>query len=528
MPARQLRKLHDCSRRLVSRGRRFGCVMGCGLVMALWPAVSVPAQAEAAAESARVPTEAVAIASGQVRGLHLGAGRDVQAFKGIPFAKPPVGELRWRPPQAAEPWQEVRDCFEFGSACPQRAPAMMSAIPQMALNAHQNEDCLYLNVWRPVERGSEKLPVMVWIHGGGYTMGAASQPIYDGESLARKGVILVSLNYRLGPFGFMAHPALSQESPQGTSGNYGVLDMIHGLRWVKENIAAFGGDPDRVMIFGESAGGGAVLCLMVAPEARGLFHAAVAQSAPDMGLAHLNQTQPQRRSADEQFVELVSQFGLEPNATAAQLRQLEVDQLVDVFPPCRWTPSSRWISTTPGCLSRRSWMASSSPINQRSVCRQSSPSRAADCRQYRDEMTLFLTQSPTPKEVSEYQQIIAESFGELSSEVLAATQPPMPAASARRWCNWPGDAVFASQARHAARLHAKNGHPTYRYVFLRLQTVSAVDAGAHHACEIPFIFGKRPIPMRMICKWWTSCRVTGSTWLARAIPTARTARVAQL
>jgi para-nitrobenzyl esterase len=152
----------------------------------------------------------------------------------------------------------------------------MAGIPELAIRAPFNEDCLYLNVWTPAERPSQKLPVLYWIHGGGFVLGAASQPLYDGEALARLGCVVVSINYRLGLFGFLAHPALSQESPGKVSGNYGLLDQIEGLRWVQRNIAAFGGDPERVTIFGESAGGMSVLGLMVSPAAKGLFHGAIA------------------------------------------------------------------------------------------------------------------------------------------------------------------------------------------------------------------------------------------------------------
>jgi para-nitrobenzyl esterase len=215
-------------------------------------------------------------------GLVAGSGTAVRSYKGIPFAAPPVGDLRWKPPQPAKPWKGVRVANTFPAMCPQ-----FQFIP-----GTQSEDCLGLNVWTPARSASEKLPVMVWIHGGGFIIGASSQSAYDGEPLAAQGVVVVSINYRLGIFGFLAHPALSKESPQGVSGNYGLLDMVAALEWVKRNIASFGGDPNNVTIFGESAGGTAVCLLMVVPQAQGLFHKVISESAAWMfyPVSHLKES----------------------------------------------------------------------------------------------------------------------------------------------------------------------------------------------------------------------------------------------
>ena len=202
-------------------------------------------------------------------GLVAGSGTTVRSYKGIPFAAPPVGNLRWKLPQPVKPWKGIRIANSFPAMCPQ-----FQLIP-----GPQSEDCLGLNVWTPARSASDKLPVMVWIHGGGFVIGASSQSAYDGEPLASQGVVVVSINYRLGIFGFFAHPALSRESPAGVSGNYGILDMVAALEWVKRNIGAFGGNPNNVTIFGESAGGTAVCLLMVVPQAQGLFHKVIAESA---------------------------------------------------------------------------------------------------------------------------------------------------------------------------------------------------------------------------------------------------------
>jgi para-nitrobenzyl esterase len=200
------------------------------------------------------------------------AEEGLTVYRGMPFAAPPVNELRWRPPQPAETWEGVRDATQFG-------PDPYQGKGQ----GNVSEDCLYVNVWTPAKRPDERVPVLVWIYGGGFSGGGTAGAWTNGEHLARKGVVLVSFNYRVGVFGFLAHPELTAESPNHVSGNYGLLDMIAGLNWVKENIAAFGGDPDRVTIFGESAGGIAVSMLCASPQARGLFHGAISQSGGSFG-----------------------------------------------------------------------------------------------------------------------------------------------------------------------------------------------------------------------------------------------------
>lgn len=197
----------------------------------------------------------------------------VDVYRGIPFALPPVGQWRWRPPQPVPAWDGVRDAGSFAPACMQQGVSMPGETPPEV-----SEDCLYLNLWAPPRRAGQRLPVIVWIHGGGYANGSASMPLYHGDRLARKGVLVVTIAYRLGALGFLAHPALSAESPQQTSGNYGLMDQIAALEWVRRNIAAFGGDPGRVTIAGQSAGAMAVSALLVSPRAKGLFQRAIAQS----------------------------------------------------------------------------------------------------------------------------------------------------------------------------------------------------------------------------------------------------------
>jgi len=213
--------------------------------------------------------------SGTISGSKTG---DILIFKGVPFAAPPIGDLRWKAPQPLKNWQGVKECTKF-SASPMQSkpvPFMMWTEEFIAPPEPLSEDCLYLNIWTPAS--AKKLPVFVWIYGGGFTSGSSACAVYDGEEYAKKGVVFVSINYRVGVFGFLAHPELSKESPDRVSGNYGLLDMVEALKWVKANITKFGGDPGNVTIAGQSAGSMAVTALIVSPLASGLFHRAIAQS----------------------------------------------------------------------------------------------------------------------------------------------------------------------------------------------------------------------------------------------------------
>jgi para-nitrobenzyl esterase len=208
--------------------------------------------------------------AGALQGVRAGP---LTIYKGVPFAAPPVGELRWREPQPVRPWQGVREADAFAPACMQTGVSMPGETPPAV-----SEDCLYLNIWTPTAKIRARLPVMVWVPGGGFTNGSASMPLYWGDRLAHKGVILVTVAYRLGPLGFLAHPDLTRESPHASSGNYGLMDQIAALRWVQRNIAGFGGDPNRVTVAGQSAGSTSVSLLLASPLTKGLFHQAIGES----------------------------------------------------------------------------------------------------------------------------------------------------------------------------------------------------------------------------------------------------------
>lgn len=231
-------------------------------------ATSTPVNATASPMTDRL---SVKIASGALQGTRE---NNLSVFKGIPYAAPPVGELRWREPQPVAPWSDVRPANAFGNACIQSGSVTLEGAGRVG---ETNEDCLYLNVWTPNPDPNAKLPVMVWIHGGALVLGAGSLPLYDGANLAERGAVVVTLNYRLGPLGFFSHPALDRDIPNGPV-NFGLLDEIAALKWVQENISAFGGDPNNVTIFGESAGAQSVLALFASPLARGLFQRGISES----------------------------------------------------------------------------------------------------------------------------------------------------------------------------------------------------------------------------------------------------------
>jgi para-nitrobenzyl esterase len=251
------------------------------LVIVLPKAQSLKPKTNATRNTQRLTRNAgpIQTESGPVSG-YFNEKTSVTAFKGIPFAAPPVGGLRWKAPQPPIPWKAVKECTAFGPSPMQAKPVSFLMIgpefvvPQQPLS----EDCLYLNIWTAARSMKEKRPVLVWIYGGGFQTGGSAAPGYSGEALAEQGILFVSFNYRLGIFGFLSHPALTAESIHHSSGNYALMDMIAALSWVKKNIGAFGGDPDRVTIAGQSAGSASVNCLLASPVARGLFQGAIGES----------------------------------------------------------------------------------------------------------------------------------------------------------------------------------------------------------------------------------------------------------
>jgi para-nitrobenzyl esterase len=262
---------------------------------------------------------AIDVTGGRLTGS-LTADGAVAVFKGIPYASPPTGSLRWRPPQAVVGWSGARSAADASASCPQnlarsRGPWTEEFMTQGAAS----EDCLYLNVWAPARSRADRQPVYVWLHGGGFNEGSASIAVYDGEQMARHGVVVVGVNYRLGVLGFLAHPDLTAESPAHGSGNYGLLDILAALRWVQANIAALGGDPARVTVGGQSAGGMAVHALVASPLARGLFRRAIAESGPVAAGGW-----PRLQAAESEGQAFASSKGA---SSAAELRSLSPEAL---------------------------------------------------------------------------------------------------------------------------------------------------------------------------------------------------------
>lgn len=247
----------------------------------------------------------------------------IAVFRGIPFAAPPVGELRWKAPQPVEPWQGILKADSY-------APAPVQVRTQWMGDIEMSEDCLFLNIWTPAMSSREKLPVMVWIYGGGFSNGATSSPLYSGDKIAKNGVIMVSVAYRVGALGFLAHPELSKESENGVSGNYGLLDQIAGLKWVQENIEAFGGDPGKVTIFGESAGAISVSMLCASPLAKGLFSGAISQSGGSFGAVRdsrgMGDYMSSLKGAEQQGLEFAERMGAQ---SLTALRTVPYDRWLD-------------------------------------------------------------------------------------------------------------------------------------------------------------------------------------------------------
>jgi len=261
------------------------------------------------------------VGDGQLRGSADGS---VAVFRGIPYAAPPVGELRWRAPRPPAKWSGVRDATQFGPACPQSPDSPVMMVGPVGASS---EDCLTLNVWKPADaKAGGRLPVMVWIHGGGFFTGSGSEKQFDGAPYAARGIVFVTINYRLGRLGFFAHPALNAEDPSGMRGNYGLMDILAALRWVKADIAAFGGDPGNVTVFGESAGGISVLALMASPLADGLFQKAIVESGA------IPRPMAPTAAVEALGMDFAKSHGIDGPGAAAALRALTVETVAPSKP----------------------------------------------------------------------------------------------------------------------------------------------------------------------------------------------------
>jgi len=420
-------------------------------------------------------TPVVQLEAGAITGVVLNG---VASYKGVPYAAPPVGDLRWREPQSPQPWSEVFQANAYANDCMQE-PFPSDAAP---LGTPPAEDCLYLNVWAPVSRGTTALPVMVWIHGGGFVNGGSSPAVYDGSSFARQGVIMVSMNYRLGRFGFFAHPALSEEAGTAPRGNYGYLDQIAALRWVQDNIAAFGGDPDNVTVFGESAGGGSVNTLMISPLARGLFAKAIVESGGGrargiMPMRHLSQETPGGPPSGESVgLAFAEQAGITEagSAALADLRVLPAERLVNGMNLVNMQPD-----TYPGPMIDGTIV----PEEVESAFRQARQAKVpymvgANSREF----GFF----PMPADRTE---AMLDAFGDKRAQAVAAYDPEATGDLAEVGVQLMSDQAMVEPARLLARLAVAAGQPTWSYRFSYVATsLRETTPGALHATEIPFVF----------------------------------------
>lgn len=399
------------------------------------------------------------IAAGTIEGVKK---EGVRVFLGVPYAEPPVGDLRWREPQPVKPWPGVRAATRFAPSCQQDEGKPFGPYTASFLTAgERSEDCLYLNVWTP-EKTKAKRPVYVFIHGGGFQAGGADIAAYDGAGLARKGAVVVTINYRLGAFGFFAHPELSRASPLGVSGNQGLLDAMESLRWVRANIAQFGGDPANVTVAGQSAGSGIVNALLVSPLAHGLFDRAILQSGPELGIP----TMP---------------YALAESMGAATMAKAKVADLAGL----RAIPGSDFVKTAGAGFPL--------PIVDGKILPISPEDRAA---RLATRVPIIIgynrDESPAaqgPQTVAAFKQEVEKRYGAVAERLLALYPHATDAEAARSGARLARDRRVAGLLLWAERRSAE-GVPVYAYHFEQvLRGADPAQFGAFHTAEVPYIFG---------------------------------------
>jgi para-nitrobenzyl esterase len=412
-----------------------------------------------AAWAAPVQTE-----SGAIQGVD---GNGLSIYKGIPYARAPLGELRWVEPQAAKPWKGVRKASAFAPACMQTGVSMPGETPPAV-----SEDCLYLNIWAPVGRADKRLPVLVWIHGGGYTNGSASMPLYWGDRLAQKGIIVVTIAYRLGPLGFLAHPELTSESRNHSSGNYGLMDQIAALEWVHKNIAAFGGDPKRVTIAVQSSGSISVSILMASPLANGLFQRAIGESG---GLFEPLQLAPKY---------LLAEAEKDGEKFAASLGETSIKEL-------RQLPAARLTSNDSGITH---------PVIEPYLLPQSPYEAFASGRQ--NDLPLLLGSNAeearamvnvTGVTAGTFASDIAKSFGSLPPALMAAYPHTTDEEARTARLDFERDLRFGWDMWAWARLQSTTGHSPVHYYSFQQRPPFPTDSlyagwGASHFAELWYVF----------------------------------------
>jgi len=409
----------------------------------------------------------VSIEQGQLAGWTESNG--VSSFKGIPYAKAPIGDMRWKPPVPAGSWPGIRDATDFGASClqpPWPADSIYAVFPP-----EFSEDCLFLNVWTPP--GAKNAPVIVFIHGGSLLRGGSWEPYYDGTHFAEQGIVLVTINYRIGPLGWLALPELSAESPDGVSGNYGLLDQIESLRWVQKNIASFGGDPGNVTIMGESAGGLSVTYLLASPLARGLFHKAIGQSLGLSSVPELKQANHGLPSAEQIGTRFKEAMGADD---LSALRAMDGQALTVAAIPNGAFPRG----TIDG------WVLPRQVVNIFDDEQQALVPVLAGFN-FNEIETLMRIMPPLPASGEIYEEEISKRYGDLAPEFLRlypATDIQGSMMAALR------DTIFGWGGERVVRSMADAGVPSYLYLFEHVYP-AALERQLHafHAAELPFVFG---------------------------------------
>ena len=418
----------------------------------------------------------VATKLGLVQGVRSG---EVEIFKGIPFARPPVGQLRWQAPVAPARWQHVLKADHFGHDCMQ-FPFPSDAAP---LGVTPAEDCLYVNVWRPAAGAAAPRPVLVWIYGGGFVNGGSSPAVYDGSEFARQGIVFVSFNYRVGRFGFFGHPALTAEAgAKGLLGNYGYMDQIAALKWVQQNIRAFGGDPDQVTVMGESAGGASVHMLMATPLAAGLFRNAIVMSGGGrgyiMGDRRLSEDLPGRPSAETVGMNFAASVSISGRDAAAlkRLRALPADKVVAGLNMATMNAPDPAKATYGGPM-----------VDGRIVTAPADDIYAKGSSNAKSVMVGATAADIGFPSGSTLDALYAR-FGSQRSEAEAAFDPTRSGNIARIGHDIAMDAFMVEPARYVARLIARSGRPAfhYRFSYVAESMRGEWPDGAPHATDIPF------------------------------------------
>ena len=408
----------------------------------------------------------VAIAQGLLAGTSDGT---VEAYRGIPYAAAPIGKNRWRTPQPVDQWTGARKADRFAANCMQAVapPGLSQSTPwtrEYEIAGPVSEDCLYLNVWTPARRTTKPLSVFFWIHGGGFASGGGDVPIYDGRNLAARGIVVVTINYRLGLYGFLAHPVLSAEQG-GSSGNYGLLDQIAALHWVKENIRAFGGDASSITIAGQSAGAASVHDLILSPLAKGLFARAIAESGSGMGIPLPSKSDAE--TAGRHFADTVGAHSLDElrALTSEQIEKIHGAQLAPIVVP---TADGHVLPEDPAAALREGRYCDTPILTGYNS----------------DESTSFGGQPPATE--ASYRQLVGNRYGTFVDRILELYPAQDYATSAEKLAR---DRIYASMLLWAQERRRTSHHPVYEYVFTYIEPgPQSVKFKSFHSSEIPYVF----------------------------------------